>query len=350
LDAIIFTAALASDARAIDVLLDKVRVITANSSTGNFSDKDLQTLKGVYDDLETYLVEQEHLRAFTRQSIRQKVYDYTQKRSSQSLRRPLIVIWFTIIVMTILPIVLPLPTGSAAAKPVLAIVLFLTTINASAAWLFWSARKNFRDELKKVYLPLSLGIILLGTSLIQVPVVITLGNPTILLWFRYITASIPTLIAVTLIYIGVCRFARFSGLTSRLIGPKILIPSAMVLALLISFLPHIASAVPLWMRLVSLFVLASGTTIAGFTVLLVGRLRSYLSSVYWRPLSWLMSAIALLGINFMQYIIIQLVLPPNNVYDSRGFSTLPLLITGFLVLKAGVAFKRFEVSITKKAK
>ncbi|HSX02553.1 MAG TPA: hypothetical protein VLI05_04555 [Candidatus Saccharimonadia bacterium] len=347
LDVIIFAAALASDPRAIDASLNKVRAITASSSAGDLSDQDRRTLDSVYNDLETYLAEKEPLRALTRQSIRQRIYDYTQKRPSQSLRRPLMIIWAAIIVMTALPIILPLPAGTTAARPVIAVVLFLTTINAGAAWLFWSARKNFRDELRQVYVPISLGIVLLGTSLFQVPVMIILGSPTVLLWFRYVTASIPVLIVVTLIYVGICRFVKFSNLTSRLTKLNVLVLSALVLVLLAAFLPHVASTAPLWMHLVSLLILVSGTVIAGFTVVLISRMRSRLSLVYWRPLGWLMSAVVLLGINFVQFIIIQLALPPTSFYASRGFSALPLLITGFLMLKAGAAFKRFDVPITK---
>lgn len=71
-DTIIYTAQLVSDPKAIEPILDNVRIITAKNNT-NLNTQDTQTLLEVYLKLENYLIEKEPLRHFTADSLRERL-------------------------------------------------------------------------------------------------------------------------------------------------------------------------------------------------------------------------------------------------------------------------------------
>lgn len=70
LDTVIHTAELASIPAEIDVTMDKVRVLTASRSSGEFTAADKKVLLEVYLQLEDYLVNKEPLRTFSREDLR----------------------------------------------------------------------------------------------------------------------------------------------------------------------------------------------------------------------------------------------------------------------------------------
>lgn len=74
-DIVTYTANLASDPRNIDPLLDRLRYITsrANGQPSVGEETNQEELKQIYLDVERYLLQEERLRAFTQQSLRQTV-------------------------------------------------------------------------------------------------------------------------------------------------------------------------------------------------------------------------------------------------------------------------------------
>lgn len=67
IDRIAYLASLVSEPRMVDTTLDKLRIIT--SQTSQPTAKDVQTLKSIQDDLEDHLVHKERLRTFTKTSL-----------------------------------------------------------------------------------------------------------------------------------------------------------------------------------------------------------------------------------------------------------------------------------------
>jgi hypothetical protein len=72
-DVITYLASLASNPREIDAMLDGLRQVTGKSKGGMLSEQDQMVLADVYQKLLHYLVEQEPLRAYTREEIITKV-------------------------------------------------------------------------------------------------------------------------------------------------------------------------------------------------------------------------------------------------------------------------------------
>ena len=74
IDIVMYAASLASNPRDVDPMLDELRVVTANLTPGApLSVKDEDTLMTIYMKLETYLLNHEPVRKFTKESLRQGV-------------------------------------------------------------------------------------------------------------------------------------------------------------------------------------------------------------------------------------------------------------------------------------
>lgn len=76
IDVIVYAASLATNADAIDNILDRLRTITAQLEPGQttLSSQDQVELSNVYLGLEDYLVHKEQLRTFTRDSLRERIH------------------------------------------------------------------------------------------------------------------------------------------------------------------------------------------------------------------------------------------------------------------------------------
>ena len=74
LEIVLYVASLVSNPTEIDLILDKVRLITARLQPGQtLSPKDQQTLVQVYTQLEDYLLHKDTLRVFTLDNLRKGI-------------------------------------------------------------------------------------------------------------------------------------------------------------------------------------------------------------------------------------------------------------------------------------
>jgi len=338
-------ASLVSDPNAIDSQLDILRQVTARRSNDALSASDRAKLMQLLAYLENYLITSDPLRQFTQESVDRRIkLALGGGRSFVAFRLPLLIIWAAAVLMCVLPFVLPLP-GSGVIRPVLSITGGLTALNVGAAVLLWMSRRNFRMQLRTVYMPICLGFVIVSVSLIQVPIVLNIGTDVVLMWFRYVTASIPCLLGVILIYIGVRRFCLLRDMSGRWLSQRPVIATVLAATIVVSLLllPFGSSpTIPTWMRLVSLLVLTSGAALAIITTSLIIRLRRTLGPAYQRPLIWLAAIVLCLALTFVQYIILRSITSDSTFFEARGMSTLSLLLMGLFALKAGIDFKRFD--------
>jgi len=85
LDSIMHIAALASNSRAIDPILDQLRMITANRTPENFTAQDRRALLAIYRQLEGYLVTSDPIRTYSRQELRSHLtYDFQSALNAKS--------------------------------------------------------------------------------------------------------------------------------------------------------------------------------------------------------------------------------------------------------------------------
>lgn len=348
LDAVMFVATLVSKSNEIDTQLDRVRSITAKHSTDQLTKEDDRVLHEVYDYLENYLIKKESLRSFTRDSIRQRLYDYLGNKKNSNLLAPLSIVWSIAIAGALAAFVIPGASLSDVVKQTLAITIFFATINLGAVWMFWTGLKNFKDEIRKAYLPICLGFALSGITLLQIPVVVWMGEDRSI-WFQYIASGSILPIAEGLLYIGMRRFAKIGGINSRLLSAKLVIGLCIGFVLLVNIIPRPESGVPDWTMALSLTILATGAVITAVTATITALVRRSLSSSYKRPLAWFIIYLLISTFSCIQYILLQLNSTVEQPYDPRGIGLLVLVLSAVAALQAGVSFRRIDTTATSKS-
>lgn len=346
LDAVTFAATLVSRPSEIDAQLDRIRSITATRGPEQFTSHDKQVLREVYDYIEEYLVKKETLRSFTRDSVRQRVYDYLSGKRATHLRVPLAIMWAIAVAGAVGANLLPESILPASIKPTLGVVLFFVTVHLGAAWMFWTGLRNFKDRTRWAYLPICIGIILVGITMLQVPLALAIGQYDSL-WFRYGSSGIFITVAAGLIYTGVRRFASLSGVTNKLMSLPVIASLCIAIATIMSILPRPESDVPAWVMIASFFILVTGAVLAFASAALVAITRKALGVLYKRPMAWFIASLIISGLTFAQFAVLQIVAEPNNPYETQGFATLPLVISAFVLLKASTSFRKIDTTIVR---
>jgi len=344
LDAVMFAASLVSKSGDIDAQLDRVRSITAQRTTSELTKEDHRTLREVYEYIEEYLVTKESLRAFTRESVRERTNDYlTGGKSRVSLGRPLGVMWAIAIGGTLAAALAPETIVSATVKPTLAITIFFVTINLGAAWMFWTGLQNFKDKIRRAYLPICLGVALVGLTLLQAPIAVLTGQDTSL-WFHYITSGLTIPIADALLYIGMRRFAQIGCIHSRLLSAKLVAALCVGFAALAIIAPLPDTGVPDWALSVSLTILTLGAVLAAVTARITFVVRRALSAAYKRPMTWFLIMSILSALSCVQYAVLQLAATAEQPFNPQAIGLITLVISALVTLKAGTSFRRIDTA------
>ncbi|HET8670525.1 MAG TPA: hypothetical protein VFM05_07850 [Candidatus Saccharimonadales bacterium] len=344
IDVITYSASLASDPRAIDQHLDSLRAITSRTAGHAALDgRDMQVLQATYNDIETYLVEHEPLRAFTRESLREQLYNHFQnKKQKKRIWRQLGAIWLCTIGFPVLPFLVP-GSGASEAKVAFAMAFAFAALYIGAAWLFWSALDKFKSNLRDAYKLICLGTILLGLTLLQLPILMLIGkvdSP----WLDYGGTTTTIALALLPIYLGLNRFCRLLDIKSRFLSWKLLLAVTVLAAVASVVMPHVAVPdKPEWLLDYSLVSMMAGTVLTVFSSYLVILLRRQLTDLYRKPLYWLLVLLLLFAFILLQFIVLQVGFDEDNWYTLNGMSELPLLLTAFVALKAGVAFNRASI-------
>jgi hypothetical protein len=345
LDAITFVATLVSKTSEVDPQLDRVRTITAQRSAEELTKEDKHTLREVYSYLEDYLIKKEALRSFTRDSIREQVYDYLHGKRKSTLALPLTVIWGIALGGVLISLIAPASFVPTAVKPTLAATFFFVAIYSGAAWMFWTGLTNFKDEIRRAYLPICLGIALVGMTLLQTPIAVWLEQDTSVV-FRYITSGLVIPIAETLFYIGMRRFAQLGGVRSKLLSGTLVFGLCVGLSIVANILPRSDSGVPGWIMIVSLTLLASGAVLTFVTAIITGMVRQSLSLVYKRPMAWLVAFLLASTFSCVQYAFLQMTATTGHPYAPE-LGIAALVLSAFIGLKAGISFRQIDTTIVR---
>ncbi len=235
IDKVVYTASLVSSPTDIDVPLDTLRKVTARED-GPLGQADTAKLNSLQGELENYLVTRERLRFFTRESLRVQIDQYMQGYTSSKSRILLLIVVGVAIALAVGAASLPLSSISQRVQAGGATAF--SAITVGAAWLFLAALPAFQSRLRQAFIVICTGMILLGLSLLEQPIIeiFELREVSSLLY------PIPILVAATLFHIGNAMYVRLAGVKTVLTKAWPVVVVCLVASVITFFLPHPPSA------------------------------------------------------------------------------------------------------------
>ncbi|HJQ08112.1 MAG TPA: hypothetical protein VJ836_01370 [Candidatus Saccharimonadales bacterium] len=240
IDRVVYLGQLASDSRAIDPMMDTVRMITARWQPAQpLADADKAALEKLEIDLKDYLLNRDPLRYFTEETLAERLRTQ-QTGETGADERNLATILLLSVGAAILSLIMPFFTLSFRA--VLAVYIFLMALGIGTAWLYLSALHNFKRELRWAFVCMCLGIILINICIAQYIIVQIMelgGHPLFkfggLIWI--VTSGFVWIYAGLYVYAGMLKLdTRFKSLRAVYLGV------AAVTAFLV-LVPHPAAVV-----------------------------------------------------------------------------------------------------------
>lgn len=346
-DEIVYMASLATHAADVDSLLDPMRSVTAQAkyqdSQTDIAESDQATLRKVKSDIETWLVENEQVRQFSLDSLRERVQRRMKGDNPQkALRFTLAGVWALAIGAAAFPYIVPIVSTDSLTQQLSTSLLFATLL-LGAAWFFFAAIKDVKPGIRQAYGLISTAVVLAGLTQLLQPMIDLFGARQTPLATIAITSSISPF--VILMYLGVRKYAQLVGITSR--AAKLPLIGGLMAAGAIAaiFAPHNPIDDPEFVFDISLAIQAMIAVPAVGSVILLFRVKKYASKLYavattklWH--SSLCSAfIALYAVALMP--VVGVAGTPKGAVFIIGM--LAFVASGLLLLRAGYAFNKANV-------
>ena len=344
IDTIVYLASLVSNQRDVDPLLDGMRVITASAKPdAPLADQDRSTLQKIRDQLESYLINRDPIRTFTKESLELRTQEYFSPHKPHVLKGFFVIL--TAAVLIYLAVVPLLPSNlSIASRALLGVPLLLAALHIGVMWLFMSSLRDFKPELRKAFLYISIGLAAALFSGMLYPVLFTYPDLFNLAVFRY-GGFVPFFfVMVFFFYLGIRLLAKLLGSRSWLISPGLYLSLQGVIALVIVFLPHAYVADEPFFDLSVLSFALSATITVGTLVLTIYSIRK-LTGMYARAMVWFAAA---LGDIIIASVIFALAVFMTGAMSATqlslaaapfGPSELFLLISGYVFRKSALVSK-----------
>lgn len=371
LDIVMYTAFLASDPRAIDLTMDSVRIITArmDSAKRNLSQQDVKQLERVYFDLENYLTNNEPLRAYTKDTIREKIAKKFQigtdgieaywrsasTEASKSLsakststevvartarihRHGRKIIGGSLLVGAagLLIPAIPSPEFPFSNNVDMAFSLGAAAMLFGAVWLFLKGLAGFKSRLRNVYKLLCAAMILLALAQAQQIIYTYFGLWTVP-FIRQGGVALGFVPATVLLYVSLYRFARILQIRTFSTSIVALLATGGLVAGVSALLPISSPLPPEILRQVLPPSLFLGTLIA-FAALIALDIKKITAKAYGPALAWLFLGLVSATLVALLYALILIFLPPGNVLLSYGLISFLFIGTGILMVRSAVAF------------
>jgi hypothetical protein len=167
-DSVTYLASLASDPKAIDPALDKLRMITARwSGDTALNAQDKQTLQGLIATLKDNLMHHDLLRSFSEDSLEAQLRDKLRapvKAASKWGGFAGIVAACALLSAASILIPSSLPVAS---RGILAISVFQVFLTLAGSWFYLSSLRSFKPALRRAFIWLCLGAVALATQFVH---------------------------------------------------------------------------------------------------------------------------------------------------------------------------------------
>lgn len=290
IDRITYLASLASRFEDIDPLMDTLRGVTATwDSAQPLQPAELQKLQTLESELKTYLITKDPVRAFTAESLEQKLEERAArggKHKATYLNIPAVL--GPAVLAAGIPFLFPASWLSDEARILVAIPLFFVALHIGISWLFLSALKNFQQEVRRAFQILCIGVMLFGVTFSHYAIIAAFQLDTKYAFLE--DGGVSWLVALPFIFIffGLRIYARQVQVKSRVLSlwfvfavAAVVVASDVLFKLL--FEGRIDSAL--------FFLLAIGGMMlhvsSALGAVLAWKIRKVVAAAYARPMTWL---------------------------------------------------------------
>lgn len=220
---------------------------------------------------------------------------------------------------------------TAAALPIT-----ITSIGGSI--LFLGALRQFKMRMQIAYTLLSIGFILFGIALVQLPIIGFLN-----LWNSWYANSgmiiVPFIFSTGLIYAGIREFARLEGLHGKLTSAPFVL-SITVLGVFVSFFAGHWFARYQYIEGTDLYIaiVAWSAINITFAAILARKIVGRMGPLYYKAMRWLFIALLVLTASAWHEYAISFFTNNDSWYVAYGLSFVPFIIAGLLIMRAGYEF------------
>lgn len=236
IERILVLAKLGSDPETIDPLLDTLRIVTAQwDETKPLGPDDQSSLDELEQKLRTHLLHDDSLRRFTPETLNERLRPRQTKHDTA--KRDALFILVASAVAAGLPFLLTLFSFPFQKSVLLTIPFFLVTLHAGIAWLYLSALSNFKQEFKRAFILICVGIILLAVVFSHYIAIEFLGLAQLPL-FRYGGITALATLCYAFMYFGLRKYAGLLNIKSFFTSLPVLLGVAGVVVAAAVLVPH----------------------------------------------------------------------------------------------------------------
>lgn len=263
------------------------------------------------------------------------------------MQRNKIIIWGTLLltlVLSLLALFLPTPPGLPYGinfHHLLIVNIIMACTHIGGALLLLTNLDVYKAKLRRAYIVMSLGVLVIGASTLQILIISLFNgwtNTTLAGALSSLTLLLYLLSGV-LLYLAVRSFARLIGVRHLLTRAWVVLPGAIILAALSSFLPH--AQLPPGTPEIAYDAFAGIFVWSGSLMLFAGWLalsvRRHAGAHYSHAMKWLATAL-IVSASLLLYGGVRILLGGNDNLILSVLSYILSIVSGLMWIRAGYAF------------
>jgi hypothetical protein len=286
-ESIIYLASLASQPGVIDSSLDTLRKVTARWTPPEpLPPADRTALESLTKDIKNYLITSDRLRDFTEEALERRLQ--LHRNSVRRGRSPVISFWRVLLVSLLLAgatVIVPSPLA-VVERIFIATLGFMMLLALWNAWFYLSALHNFKPDLQRAFDLFCVGVVVLGMQFAHFAR-LGFSDLIVLPFFKYGGFTLLAFVGLTLIYLGLRRYAKIVGIKSIFLSLPLFIGESLVAALAVMGFAFVSDVShPLFFGLT---MVGSATSVVScvYSAFLARSIARNVTASYAHPMQWL---------------------------------------------------------------
>lgn len=216
--------------------------------------------------------------------------------------------------------------------------LLVTVTSVGGSILFLGGVAQFKTQLRVAYILFSIGIILFGIALLQLPIIgfLDLWNSW---WANSGLVIVPFVFATALIYAGVRQFVLLLGIKTQFASwSRVIVVAAAATAIGFVTGHNFARYRDVAGTDTYIAVVGWSAVFITYAALLARKLVDRIGPFYQDAMRWLASSLTALTVAAWHEVAINYFMNNDSWYVAHGMSFWPFVVSGLLILRAGYAF------------